>query len=143
MDRSEAFRRLADVMNLTDDVAVTAAVVEVTDAAIDMARGAVEVAEANHQKALDAQAAAEDRLEDAQSLVAEIPADLLTEVGAELAAKRATRSAFVNALAALDAAGTDSHAAALADVHAAAEAAGATVVHAEPGEVGSTGEGTS
>lgn len=136
MDWTEARRRLADVVNLADNVATAVEVATRTSQRIDIAHEAVVAAEANHAKAADALAAHRTRLEEAQAALADFDPETLQEIAEELGAKRAQRARYLDALAASDPAENGRH---TAEIVAAAREAGAVMAHAESATAGAAG----
>lgn len=137
MDRTEARRRLADVVNLADNVATAVEVATRTSQRIDIAHEAVVAAEANHAKAADALAAHRTRLEEAQAALADVDPEILQEIAEELGAKRAQRARYLDALAAPG--GVDVIGRHTAAVVAAARDAGAVMAYAESATAGAAG----
>lgn len=135
MDRKDAYRRLADVVNLTDGVEHAERVVDRVDAKVSKAKDRLDDAKAAKAKAVAALETERARLAAAQELVAEIPDDMVADVVNELSAKRATRDRYIEALAAAG----DGDDQARRAVLAAAEAAGATPAFAGVAE--GNGEG--
>ena len=136
MDRKDAYRRLANVVNLTDGVKHAERVVAAANGKVTKAKTHLDAAKASKTKATDALEVERARLADAQALAAEIPAEMVEGLVTELGAKRATRARYVEALASDD--GSEEHRAA---VLAAAEAAGATAAFAQVAEGNGEGNG--
>lgn len=136
MDRKDAYRRLADVVNLTDGVAAAEQVVEDIDLKIEKARLRLEATEASKGKAKAALEAERARLAEAQALAAEIPADMVEDVVRQIGSQRASRARYLEALASDD--GGDEHRAVVLE---AAEAAGAAVAFAGTAEGSGEGNG--
>lgn len=139
MDRSTAFRRLADVMNLRDRVTVAESVVDATNEAITRARQRVEDAEGAHAKVVSQLDDTRARLVEAQGLAAEVPADLVDEVAVDLGAKRASRDRLIAVLAEADGADISSH---IDAIREAATGAGAVLAEAQAATGSGNAKGT-
>lgn len=123
MDRQDGFRRLADVVNLQDRVAAAEQVVAAADDKITKAKARVADAEASKAKAQASLDSLNDRLATAREAAAEIPAEMVGDLAAQVGSKRAARARYITALTIE---GDDTE-------HIAAAAAAAGVVSAKAG----------
>ena len=135
MERPRARRLLADVVNLTDRAAVAAAARSDAKTRLERVRADAErrvaAAEAAITKMEAKVAATEERLAEARAAAAVVPPEVASSVMAELAGKRTTKAAVVEALRS-STAGAD-------EVTALAERAGITIVSAGPAAAGAEG----